>query len=84
MLAEERRQQVQKIVEERGRVTIEEIVEKFNVSAVTALLISETSMRNANWHALEDSERLLKNSHQRRYAASLRLRRLKGTYAHCN
>src|SRR5437773_2698089 len=36
MLAEERRQQVQKIVEERGRVTIEEIVEKFNVSAVTA------------------------------------------------
>ena len=36
MLAEERRQKVQKIIEEHGRVTIEEIVDKFKVSAVTA------------------------------------------------
>jgi DeoR/GlpR family transcriptional regulator of sugar metabolism len=36
MLAEERRQKVQKIIEEHGRVTIEEIVDKFKISAVTA------------------------------------------------
>lgn len=36
MLAEERRNKVQEIVEENGRVTVEEIVAKFGVSAVTA------------------------------------------------
>jgi DeoR family transcriptional regulator of aga operon len=36
MLAEERRNKVQEIVEENGRVTVEEIVGKFGVSAVTA------------------------------------------------
>lgn len=36
MLAEERRNKVQEIVEENGRVTVEEIVTKFGVSAVTA------------------------------------------------
>jgi DeoR family transcriptional regulator of aga operon len=35
-LAEERRQKVQKIIEEQGRITIEEIVAKFSISAVTA------------------------------------------------
>jgi len=36
MLAEERRQKIQEIVQEKGRITIEEIVQNFNVSAVTA------------------------------------------------
>ena len=36
MLSEERRQRIQEIVEEKGRITIEEIVGKFSVSAVTA------------------------------------------------
>jgi DeoR family transcriptional regulator, aga operon transcriptional repressor len=36
MLAEERRQKIQEIIEEKGRITIEEIVSKFSVSAVTA------------------------------------------------
>jgi DeoR family transcriptional regulator of aga operon len=36
MLAEERRQKIQEIVQENGRITIEEIVGKFGVSAVTA------------------------------------------------
>ncbi len=36
MLAEERRQKIQEIIEEKGRITIEEIVSKLSVSAVTA------------------------------------------------
>jgi DeoR family transcriptional regulator of aga operon len=35
MLAEERRQKIQEIIEENGKITVEEIVGKFNVSAVT-------------------------------------------------
>lgn len=35
MLAEERRQKIQEIIEENGRITIENIVGKFGVSAVT-------------------------------------------------
>lgn len=36
MLAEERRQKIQEVLEQTGRVTVEEIVGKFKVSAVTA------------------------------------------------
>jgi DeoR family transcriptional regulator of aga operon len=36
MLAEERRQKIREIIEEKGRITIEEIVSKLSVSAVTA------------------------------------------------
>jgi len=36
MLAEERRQKIHEIIEEKGKVTIEDIVSKFGVSAVTA------------------------------------------------
>lgn len=36
MLAEERRQKIQEIIEEKGKVTVEDIVGKFSVSAVTA------------------------------------------------
>jgi DeoR family transcriptional regulator of aga operon len=36
MLAEERRQKIQEIIEEKGRITIEEVVSKLSVSAVTA------------------------------------------------
>ena len=36
MLAEERRQKVREIVEEKGRITVEDIVSRFHVSAVTA------------------------------------------------
>jgi DeoR/GlpR family transcriptional regulator of sugar metabolism len=35
MLADERRQQVREIIEEKGPVTVEDIVTKFSVSAVT-------------------------------------------------
>jgi DeoR family transcriptional regulator, aga operon transcriptional repressor len=36
MLAEERRQKLREIIEEQGRITVEEIVGRFSVSAVTA------------------------------------------------
>lgn len=36
MLAEERRQRVREIIEEKGRITVEDIVGRFHVSAVTA------------------------------------------------
>ena len=36
MLAEERRQKIQEIIEEKGKITVEDIAGKFNVSAVTA------------------------------------------------
>jgi DeoR family transcriptional regulator of aga operon len=36
LLAEERRQKIQAIIEQNGRITVEEIVAKFKVSAVTA------------------------------------------------
>jgi DeoR family transcriptional regulator, aga operon transcriptional repressor len=36
MLAEERRQKVREIIEEKGKITVEDIVSKFSVSAVTA------------------------------------------------
>jgi DeoR family transcriptional regulator of aga operon len=36
MLGEERRQKIQEVIEESGRITIEDIVGKFKVSAVTA------------------------------------------------
>ena len=36
MLAEERRQKVREIIEEKGRITVEDIVTRFHVSAVTA------------------------------------------------
>jgi DeoR family transcriptional regulator, aga operon transcriptional repressor len=36
MLAEERRQRVREIIEEKGKITVEDIVGRFHVSAVTA------------------------------------------------
>jgi DeoR family transcriptional regulator of aga operon len=36
MLAEERRQKVREIVEEKGKITVEDIVNRFSVSSVTA------------------------------------------------
>jgi DeoR family transcriptional regulator of aga operon len=36
LLAEERRQKVREIIEEKGRITVDDVVGKFNVSAVTA------------------------------------------------
>jgi DeoR family transcriptional regulator of aga operon len=36
MLAEERRQKIQEIIEEKGKITVEDIASNFNVSAVTA------------------------------------------------
>lgn len=36
MLAEERRQKIQEIIEEKGKITVENIVSAFSVSAVTA------------------------------------------------
>ena len=36
MLAEERRQRIQEIIEEKGKITVEDIAGKFSVSAVTA------------------------------------------------
>jgi DeoR family transcriptional regulator of aga operon len=36
LLAEERRQRIQEVVEQSGRITVEDIVAKFKVSAVTA------------------------------------------------
>jgi DeoR family transcriptional regulator of aga operon len=36
MLAEERRQKVREIIEEKGKITVEDIVSRFSVSAVTA------------------------------------------------
>ena len=36
LLAEERRQKIQEIIEQHGRITVDEIVSKFKVSAVTA------------------------------------------------
>src|SRR5579864_915986 len=36
MLAEERRQTIQHIIEEKGKITVDDIVAKFSVSAVTA------------------------------------------------
>jgi DeoR family transcriptional regulator, aga operon transcriptional repressor len=36
MLAEERRQKIQEVIEEKGKITVEDIVGKFSVSAVTA------------------------------------------------
>jgi DeoR family transcriptional regulator of aga operon len=36
MLAEERRQKIQEIIEEKGKITVEDIAAKFSVSAVTA------------------------------------------------
>lgn len=36
MLAEERRQKVREIIEEKGRITVEDIVTQFKISAVTA------------------------------------------------
>jgi len=36
MLAEERRQKVREIIEEKGKITVEDIVGRFSVSAVTA------------------------------------------------
>jgi DeoR family transcriptional regulator of aga operon len=36
MLAEERRQKVREIVEEKGKITVEDIASRFSVSAVTA------------------------------------------------
>jgi len=36
MLAEERRQKVREIVEEKGKITVEDIINRFSVSAVTA------------------------------------------------
>ena len=36
MLAEERRQKVQQIIEEKGKITVEDIAARFSVSAVTA------------------------------------------------
>lgn len=36
MLAEERRQKIQQVLEQHGRITVEEVVDRFHVSAVTA------------------------------------------------
>jgi DeoR family transcriptional regulator of aga operon len=36
MLAEERRQKVREIVEEKGKITVEDVVKRFSISAVTA------------------------------------------------
>src|SRR5579863_10557201 len=36
MLAEERRQKIQEVIEEKGKITVEDIVNTFSVSAVTA------------------------------------------------
>src|SRR5215471_14324462 len=36
MLAEERRQKIQQIIEEKGKITVEDIVGRYRVSAVTA------------------------------------------------
>jgi DeoR family transcriptional regulator of aga operon len=36
MIAEERRQKIQEIIEEKGKITVDDIVGKFSISAVTA------------------------------------------------
>src|SRR5579863_3439276 len=36
MLAEERRQEIHQIIKEKGKITVEDIVGRFSVSAVTA------------------------------------------------
>ncbi len=36
LLAEERRQKIQQVIEQHGRITVEEVVDRFHVSAVTA------------------------------------------------